>query len=78
MRIDRSGRPVHHRPGEDVIAWRGRRLVEAGFSSPLAAVLAADARMDLHALLELVDRGCSPELAARILAPAEDDRAASR
>jgi hypothetical protein len=27
--------------------------------------------MDLHALLELVDRGCPPALAARILAPLE-------
>jgi hypothetical protein len=25
--------------------------------------------MDLHALLGLVDRGCPPDLAARILAP---------
>ena len=25
--------------------------------------------MDLHALLELVDRGCPPRLAVRILAP---------
>ena len=77
MRIEGSGRPPE-RPGEDVVSWRGRRLVEAGFPPPLAAVLAADARVDLHALLQLVDRNCSPELAARILAPADDDRAASR
>lgn len=27
--------------------------------------------VDLHALLELVDRGCAPELAVRIVAPLE-------
>ena len=77
MRIDRSGRPAS-RPGEDVVTWRGRRLVEAGFCQDLGGALAADARVDLHALLRLVERGCSPELAARILAPADEDRAASR
>ena len=25
--------------------------------------------MDLHAMIELVERGCPPDLAARILAP---------
>jgi hypothetical protein len=28
-----------------------------------------DFSFDLHALLELVDRGCAPDLAVRILAP---------
>ncbi|MDQ5807269.1 MAG: hypothetical protein M3320_01185 [Actinomycetota bacterium] len=35
----------------------------------LARLLAADAAYDLHELLNLVDRGCPPILAARILAP---------
>jgi hypothetical protein len=35
----------------------------------LAQWVAADPRFDLHALLELVDRGCPPPLAVRILAP---------
>jgi hypothetical protein len=30
--------------------------------------------MDLHALIELVERGCPPELAARILAPLDEER----
>lgn len=34
--------------------------------------LAADSRFDLHALLELVDRGCPPMLAVRIVAPLPD------
>jgi hypothetical protein len=62
----------------EVVRWRCRRLVEAGFSSALAAALAADFRLDLHALLQLVERGCPPALAARIVAPAEDDPGASR
>jgi hypothetical protein len=52
-----------------VVAWRRRRLERAGFEPRLAALLAADPRTDVHALLELVDRGCPPALAARILAP---------
>jgi hypothetical protein len=57
------------RPGEDLVAWRIRRLTAAGFEPRLARRLASDHRFDLHALLELVDRGCPPELAVRILAP---------
>lgn len=53
----------------DVTTWRRCRLLEAGFPEDLAARLAATSRVDLHALLQLVDRGCPPELAARILSP---------
>lgn len=56
-------------PPLDVGAWRRCRLIEAGFSAELADAVAADGRFDLHALLGLVDRGCTPELAVRILAP---------
>jgi hypothetical protein len=52
----------------DVVAWRRCRLLEAGFPETLAVRL-ANAAVDVHALLQLVDRGCPPELAARILAP---------
>ena len=51
------------------IAWRERRLRVAGFERETAAQLARDAAVDLHELLELLDRGCPPHLAARILAP---------
>jgi hypothetical protein len=56
-----------HRDGH--FAWRRRRLIAAGFDAPLAGRLADDENIDLHALLVLRDRGCPPELAARILAP---------
>ena len=58
-------------PPVDVVAWRACRLREAGFPSALADALAAQ-HVDLHALLQLVDAGCPPELAARILSPADD------
>ena len=41
----------------------------AGFDAPLAASLTQDEAVDLHELLVLLDRGCPPELAARIVAP---------
>ena len=65
-----------HRTAEpelQVVSWRLRRLLEAGFGLELAEGLAGDRRMDLHALLQLVERGCPPALAARILAPAEGE-----
>ena len=49
--------------------WRRRRLIAAGFEAALATRLARDDGVDLHELLVLVDRGCRPDLAARILAP---------
>lgn len=59
-----------------VTSWRRDRLVEAGFALPLASRLARDRRHDLHALIELVEQGCPPELALRILAPLETETAA--
>jgi hypothetical protein len=56
------------RPGA-VAGWRMERLVAAGFDRRVAFDFAHDGRVDLHELLDLVDRGCPPELAARIRAP---------
>jgi hypothetical protein len=64
----------HHR--DDVFAWRRSQLVRSGFSHRLAAHVADDGRYDLHQLIELVEKGCPPELALRILAPLEGDEAA--
>jgi hypothetical protein len=62
--------------GHDVVRWRRDQLVHAGFALPLAARVANDPRYDLHALIELVERGCDPELAVRILAPLDAGSAA--
>jgi hypothetical protein len=56
--------------------WRRRRLMAAGVDEPLAVRLADEgAGVDLHELLVLLDRGCPPALAARILAPLDDHHA---
>jgi hypothetical protein len=57
----------------DVIDWRRQYLAQAGVDADLARVVAADLRWDLHALLQLLDRGCPPDLAARILEPADGE-----
>jgi hypothetical protein len=44
-----------------------------GFPPSLAHRLAHDGAYDLHALIELVERGCPPVLAMRILAPLENE-----
>jgi hypothetical protein len=49
--------------------WRRQVLQQAGCEPGLARELAADGDFDLHDLLNLIDRGCPPHLAARILAP---------
>jgi hypothetical protein len=56
-------------PDAAVVAWRIARLREAGVDPRLAQRLAGDCGYDLHALIDLVERGCPPALAARILAP---------
>ena len=49
--------------------WRQLELEQCGFPSSLAARVARDERYDLHQLIELVQQGCSPALAVRILSP---------
>jgi hypothetical protein len=52
-----------------VRAWREEQLLASGFDYPLANELAGEGDIDLHAVIELVEQGCPPELAARIVAP---------
>jgi hypothetical protein len=51
----------------EVLAWRFDALCRTGFDLDAAAMLAANVEVDLHKAVELVRRGCSPQLAARIL-----------
>lgn len=71
----RSGAQAGARPGADeIVAWRRTRLRKAGFDGSLAEQLSRECGVDLHALIGLVERGCPPHLAARILAPLEHER----
>lgn len=59
--------------GPERVRWRRRRLLDAGFAPELAGEAAAQGAIDLHALIELVERDCPPHLAMRILAPLEGE-----
>jgi hypothetical protein len=58
---------------QTVVNWRRRELIHTGFPRPLAARVARDERYDLHELIELVQQGCLPALAVRILTPIDGD-----
>jgi hypothetical protein len=60
----------------DVAGWRREQLLRSGFPPGLAGRLARDGEYDLHCLIELVERGCPPELAVRILSPLDQGAAA--
>jgi hypothetical protein len=47
--------------------WRTEELTRAGYSSRAAGRLAARHDIDLHQAVRLLERGCSPELALKIL-----------
>jgi hypothetical protein len=64
-----STKPASRHVPQDVRLWRSDVLRQAGCDPALASVLATDGDIDLHDLLNLIDRGCPPALAARILAP---------
>jgi hypothetical protein len=69
LRPDRIGTTDTGSRPDPVVGWRTHHLRQAGFSQQLAHEVAGDRAYDLHALLELTDRGCPPQLAVRILAP---------
>ena len=52
---------------ERVICWRASELIRAGYDPTVAVDLAERPHVDLHRALELVERGCSPDLATQIL-----------
>jgi hypothetical protein len=47
--------------------WRIEELERAGYGHRAAGRLAARHDIDLHAAVRLLERGCSPELALKIL-----------
>lgn len=70
LRADQSASPPR---ASELKSWRRARLIQAGVPAARATVVANDERYDLHALLVLMDRGCDPELAIRILAPLDEE-----
>ena len=52
---------------DHVERWRTAELMRVGFPGDDAVALAARTDVDLHEAIELVQRGCPPELAVRIL-----------
>jgi hypothetical protein len=52
---------------ERVERWRTERLLKVGYDTLSAAQLAVRTDVDLHRAIELVERGCPPETALRIL-----------
>lgn len=69
MSESRTGAEARATQDAVVVAWRRGQLLAAGFGSDLSAELARDCGVDLHDLLELVERGSEPAIAAQILAP---------
>jgi hypothetical protein len=56
--------PTEH---DQVVRWREHELERAGFELALARTLARRLDVDLHQAVDLLNRGCSPDLVARIL-----------
>ena len=70
MEIDVSAtelRELEETELERVERWRAEELERAGYELSAAAVLAASSQVDLHRAIELLDAGCSEELALQIL-----------
>jgi hypothetical protein len=64
-----SAAEVHVQETEEerVVRWRAEALERAGYDSVTAAELADRPDVDLHRAIGLLESGCSPELALRIL-----------
>ena len=52
---------------EEVFRWRFEELLRAGYDAGSALILAGHAEVDLHAARRLLERGCPPETATRII-----------
>ena len=52
---------------EKIVRWRAEELERAGYGTRAAGRLAARYDIDLDRAIELLDQGCPPELAIKIL-----------
>jgi hypothetical protein len=57
------------RPSEQELVerWRAQELERAGFDASAAAELAGRSDVDLHRAVELLQKGCPPDVALSIL-----------
>jgi len=58
---------MHASEIDRVERWRHEALSRAGYDAESALVLAASHDVDLHDAIELLERGCSIDLALQIL-----------
>jgi hypothetical protein len=59
--------PVSEPEHQRVERWRAEALERAGYSPDAAAALAARLDIDLHHAIGLLENGCPPDTALRIL-----------
>lgn len=52
---------------ERVERWRADELIRAGYDPDAAAKLAAHLEVDIRMAAQMLEQGCSPELALQIL-----------
>jgi len=52
---------------ERIERWRVRELARAGYGADAAIELAGRSYVDLHLAVQLLERGCPPDTALRIL-----------
>ena len=64
-----SAAEVHIQETENdrVERWRTEALERVGYAPDAAATIAARHDVDLHLAIELIERGCSPDVALKIL-----------
>lgn len=59
--------PVRPSEQEQVERWRAQELERAGFAPAAAAELAGRFDVDLHRAVDLLQKGCPPDVALSIL-----------
>jgi len=52
---------------EEILRWRFSELLRAGYDTDAAMVVASHVEVDLHEATDLVQRGCPPKTAIRIV-----------
>ena len=58
---------VEETEAERIERWRAEKLERAGYDPRSAAKIAIRPDIDLHAAVDLLARGCAPDLALKIL-----------